>query len=82
LRIALKKSEQVTAIVSQNRDAYEEGLRPGWTSLKEYWQNSAKEGRDALRSAFTPGTTRYQYLHGVDDPSLASPDGPPPDNFY
>jgi pimeloyl-ACP methyl ester carboxylesterase len=82
LRIALKHPERVAAIVSQNGNAYEEGLSAGWNSLREYWQNPTTEGRDALRSAFTPETTLYQYVKGVADPSLVSPDGPALDNFY
>ena len=82
LRIALKHPERVTAVVSQNGNAYEEGLSAGWNSLREYWRSPTKEGRDALRSAFTPETTLYQYVKGVADESLVSPDGPALDNFY
>jgi pimeloyl-ACP methyl ester carboxylesterase len=82
LRIALKHPERITAIISQNGNAYDEGLSAGWNSLREYWQKPTKEGRDALRSAFTPATMLYQYMQGVDDTSLVSPDGPALDNFY
>jgi pimeloyl-ACP methyl ester carboxylesterase len=82
LRIALKHPERVTAIISQNGNAYEEGMSPGWNSLREYWKKPTKEGRDALRSAFTPETTLYQYVQGVKDASRISPDGPALDNFY
>lgn len=82
LRIALKHPERVSAIISQNGNAYEEGLSTGWNSLREYWQKPTKEGRDALRSAFTTETTLYQYMQGVEDRSLVSPDGPALDNFY
>jgi pimeloyl-ACP methyl ester carboxylesterase len=82
LRIALKHPERVTAIISQNGNAYEEGLSAGWNSLREYWKNPTTEGRDALRVAFTPETTLYQYLHGVEHQSLVSPDGPALDNYY
>jgi pimeloyl-ACP methyl ester carboxylesterase len=82
LRIALKHPERVTAIISQNGNAYEEGLSAGWNSLREYWEKPTREGRDALRSAFTPETTLYQYIKGVADDSLVSPDGPALDNFY
>jgi pimeloyl-ACP methyl ester carboxylesterase len=82
LRIALKHPDRVTAVVSQNGNAYEEGLSTGWNSLREYWRNPTKEGRDALRGAFTPETTLYQYVKGVADESLVSPDGPALDNFY
>lgn len=82
LRIALNRPERVTAIISQNGNAYEEGLSGGWTSLREYWQKPTSEGREALRSAFTPTTTLYQYVQGVTDASLVSPDGPSLDNYY
>ena len=82
LRIALKHPERVTAIISQNGNAYEEGLSAGWNSLREYWQKPTREGREALRSAFTPETTLYQYVQGVADSSLVSPDGPSLDNYY
>src|SRR5215471_16493665 len=82
LRIALKHPERVTAIISQNGNAYEEGLSSGWNSLRDYWQKPTKEGRDALRSAFTPETTLYQYVQGAKDASLVSPDGPSLDNYY
>jgi pimeloyl-ACP methyl ester carboxylesterase len=82
LRIALKHPDRVTAIISQNGNAYDEGLSAGWNSLREYWRKPTKEGREALRSAFTAETTFYQYMQGVEDPSLVSPDGPALDNFY
>jgi pimeloyl-ACP methyl ester carboxylesterase len=82
LRIALNRPERVTAIISQNGNAYEEGLSAGWNSLREYWQKPTSEGREALRRAFTPSTTLYQYMQGVADASLVSPDGPSLDNYY
>jgi pimeloyl-ACP methyl ester carboxylesterase len=82
LRIALKHPRRVTAIISQNGNAYEEGLSAGWDGMRELWQKPTKEGREALRSAFTPETTLYQYLQGVQDASLVSPDGPALDNYY
>jgi pimeloyl-ACP methyl ester carboxylesterase len=82
LRLALKHPERITAIISQNGNAYEEGLSPGWNSLRDYWRKPTEEGRDALRSAFTVEATHYQYLKGVTDASLVSPDGPALDNCY
>lgn len=82
LRIALKHPERITAIISQNGNAYEEGLSAGWNSLREYWKKPTDEGREALRSAFTAETTLYQYVKGVADASLVSPDGPALDNYY
>jgi pimeloyl-ACP methyl ester carboxylesterase len=72
----------VSAIISQNGNAYEEGLSAGWNSLREYWQKPTEQARDVLRSAFTPEATLYQYVQGVKDASLVSPDGPALDNFY
>jgi pimeloyl-ACP methyl ester carboxylesterase len=82
LRIACHRPERVKAIISQNGNAYEEGLSTGWNSLREYWRNPTPEVREALRSAFTPETTLYQYTHGVADRSLVSPDGPSLDEYY
>jgi pimeloyl-ACP methyl ester carboxylesterase len=78
LRIACNRPERVRAIISQNGNAYEEGLSPGWNSLREYWRKPTAEAREALRSAFTAETTLYQYTQGVRDRSLVSPDGPFP----
>ena len=82
LRIALNHPERIAAIISQNGNAYEEGLSEGWNSLRAYWKNPTSEAREALRSAFTPKTTLYQYTQGVTDASLVSPDGLSLDNYY
>lgn len=82
LRIALNHPERIKAIISQNGNAYNEGLSTGWDSMREYWRKPTPEGREALRSAFTPKTTLYQYMQGVTDPSVVSPDGPALDNYY
>ena len=81
-RMAHNHPERITAIITQNGNAYEEGLSAGWSSFREYWRNPTRERREALRSALTPEATRYQYLHGVADPSLVSPDGMALDNYY
>jgi pimeloyl-ACP methyl ester carboxylesterase len=82
LRIAVNHPERITAIISQNGNAYEEGLSEGWNSLRAYWKNPTGEAREALRSAFTPEATLYQYTQGVADASLVSPDGLSLDNYY
>ena len=82
LRIALNHPERITAIISQNGNAYDEGLSEGWNSFREYWKNPTSEAREALRSALTPKATLYQYTHGVTDASLVSPDGLSLDNYY
>jgi pimeloyl-ACP methyl ester carboxylesterase len=82
LRIALKHPERIAAIISQNGNAYEEGLSDGWHPIRAYWRAPTKANRDALRSFLSPETTVWQYTHGASDPSAVSPDGYSLDNFY
>ena len=82
LRIALKHPERITAIVSQNGNAYEEGLSEGWNPIRTYWREPTQANRDALRSFLSPETTLFQYTQGVGDPSLVSPDGRSLDDHY
>jgi pimeloyl-ACP methyl ester carboxylesterase len=82
LRIAAKHPERITAIISQNGNAYEEGLSEGWSPVRAYWREPTQANRDALRSFLTPETTLFQYTHGVADPSLVSPDGRSLDDHY
>ncbi|QOZ36871.1 alpha/beta fold hydrolase [Bradyrhizobium sp. CCBAU 53421] len=81
-RLALKHPERITAIISQNGNAYEEGLSDGWTPIKAYWQDPSPANRDALRAFLTPKTTRWQYTHGTPDPQAVSPDGQNLDNYH
>jgi pimeloyl-ACP methyl ester carboxylesterase len=74
LRLALAHPEKITAIVSQNGNAYEEGLSQGWNPIQKYWKEPTTENRAALRAFLTPETTRYQYVHGVADESLIAPE--------
>ena len=82
LRIAAKHPERITAIISQNGNAYEDGLSEGWSPIQAYWREPTQANRDALRSFLAPETTRFQYTHGVSDPSLVSPDGRSLDDYY
>jgi pimeloyl-ACP methyl ester carboxylesterase len=82
LRIAVKHPDRITGIISQNGNAYEEGLSEGWTPIRAYWQEPSQANRDALRSFLTPATTRWQYIHGVADETTVSPDGLSLDNLY
>jgi pimeloyl-ACP methyl ester carboxylesterase len=82
LRIALKHPERITAIVSQNGNAYEEGLSDGWNPIRKYWEDPSQANRDALRAFLKPETTVWQYTHGVSDATRVSPDGYSLDNFY
>jgi pimeloyl-ACP methyl ester carboxylesterase len=81
-RMAIRHPERITAIISQNGNAYEEGLSDGWTPIRAYWENASQANRQALRAFLTPETTRWQYTHGVPDPANVSPDGQNLDNFY
>ena len=81
-RIATKHPDRITAIISQNGNAYEEGLSDGWKPLRAYWQEPSQANRDALRAFLAPETTRWQYTHGVADVTMVSPDGLSLDNFY
>src|ERR1700685_1498509 len=81
-RLAVKHPERVTAIISQNGNAYLEGLSDGWNPVRAYWENNSPANREALRKFLSPETTVWQYTHGVPDPSAVSPDGYSLDNFY
>ena len=82
LRIAVKHPDRITAIISQNGNAYEEGLSDGWNPIRAYWQDASEQNRKALRAFLAPETTRWQYTHGVSSEALVSPDGIALDNFY
>jgi pimeloyl-ACP methyl ester carboxylesterase len=73
-RLALACPDRVTAIVSQNGNAYVEGLSAGWNPIQAYWREPSTANREALRTLLTPETTRWQYVHGVADPSAVSPE--------
>jgi pimeloyl-ACP methyl ester carboxylesterase len=81
-RIAAKHPDRITAIISQNGNAYEEGLSDGWNPIRAYWREPSPANREALRAFLSPDTTRWQYTHGVSDGTTVSPDGQSLDNFY
>ncbi|HTB67292.1 MAG TPA: alpha/beta hydrolase [Steroidobacteraceae bacterium] len=81
-RIATGHPERISAIISQNGNAYEEGLSEGWNPIRAYWQDPSQENRTALRAFLAPEATRWQYTHGVADEASVSPDGIALDNFY
>ncbi|HTV86726.1 MAG TPA: alpha/beta hydrolase [Dyella sp.] len=81
-RLAVKHPERIAGIISQNGNAYVEGLSDGWNPIRAYWETPSPENRQALRALLAPETTRWQYVHGVADESLISPDGIALDNYY
>ena len=81
-RLAVRRPERITAIISQNGNAYTEGLSDGWNPIRAYWREPTQANRDAIRTLVQPETTVWQYTHGVADPSAVSPDGYTLDNYY
>jgi pimeloyl-ACP methyl ester carboxylesterase len=82
LRVALANPERIAAIITQNGNAYEEGLSEGWNPIERYWREPTDANRQALRTLLAPDSVRWQYTHGVPDPSLVSPDGSALDSYY
>jgi pimeloyl-ACP methyl ester carboxylesterase len=74
LRLALAHPERITAIISQNGNAYEEGLSDGWNPIQKYWKEPTAENRAALREFLKPEATQWQYSHGVQDAALLAPE--------
>jgi pimeloyl-ACP methyl ester carboxylesterase len=81
-RLAVKHPDRITAIISQNGNAYEEGLSDGWNPIRAYWQDASTANRNALRDFLKPESTIWQYTHGVPDATQISPDGYSLDNYY
>jgi pimeloyl-ACP methyl ester carboxylesterase len=76
-RLAMSNPERVTAIISQNGNAYEEGLGDAWGPIRTYWSAPTPENRDVLRqNILNLEGTRWQYTHGV-----ANPDGVAPESY-
>jgi len=74
-RLAMARPERVTAIISQNGNAYEEGLGDSWAPIRRYWKEPTQEKREVLRTnILTLEGTRWQYTHGVDDPENIAPE--------
>jgi pimeloyl-ACP methyl ester carboxylesterase len=73
-RLALRRPERITAIITQNGNAYLEGLSEGWNPIQAYWKDPSPQNRTALRAFLTPETTRWQYTHGEPNPERLSPD--------
>ena len=81
-RIATRHPERITAIISQNGNADEEGLSDGWNPVRAYWKEPSQANREAIRTMVAPQTTIWQYTHGVPDTARVSPDGCGLDNYY
>jgi pimeloyl-ACP methyl ester carboxylesterase len=73
-RLALRHPERITALVVQNGNAYEEGLKEFWKPIKAYWADGSRAHREALRAALSLQATKSQYLDGVRDATRIAPD--------
>jgi pimeloyl-ACP methyl ester carboxylesterase len=74
-RVAMAHPERVTAIVSQNGNAYEEGLGDAWAPIRQYWTTPSAANRETLRQALGPAGLRSQYTDGVPNPDVIAPEG-------
>src|SRR6201999_1869545 len=66
-RLAVANPAKITGIISQNGNAYEEGLSGGWKPMQDYWASPTVENRNKLRTFTNAETTQWQYVHGVGD---------------
>jgi len=73
-RMASAHPERITALVSQNGNAYEEGLSQGWNPIQTYWREPSTAHREALRGFLTPATVQWQYTHGTTHPERIAPE--------
>lgn len=73
-RLAASRPERVTALISQNGNAYVEGLSDGWNPIRAYWESATEENRNNLRAFLKAETTSFQYTHGESDTSLIAPE--------
>ena len=73
-RLALEHPERITALITQNGNAYEEGIGQVFDPMREYWRKPSAENRSALRELLEPESIRWQYTHGVTDSSVIAPE--------
>jgi len=73
-RLAVRHPERITALISQNGNAYLEGLSEGWNPIQAYWKDASPQNRAALRAFLKPEATQWQYTHGVPNPERLAPD--------
>jgi pimeloyl-ACP methyl ester carboxylesterase len=73
-RLALMAPERVTAIVSQNGNAYDEGLGDAWQPIQRYWRDPSPANRNAIRAGLNLDGVRQEYASGIPDPTLIKPE--------
>src|SRR5215469_2837236 len=74
-RLAMARPERITAIVSQNGNAYEEGLGDAWGPIRQYWAAPTAENRETIRKGLNPGGLRREYALGIPNPNVIAPEG-------
>jgi pimeloyl-ACP methyl ester carboxylesterase len=74
-RLSMARPDRVTAIVSQNGNAYEEGLGDAWAPIRRYWSEPSPENRETVRKALSPDGIKWQYTAGVPNPDVIAPEG-------
>jgi pimeloyl-ACP methyl ester carboxylesterase len=74
LRLAMANPEKITGIITQNGNAYEEGLSNEWNPIQRYWKDPSQANRDSLKDFVSKEATWFQYHEGVSDPSLIAPE--------
>ncbi|HTA52798.1 MAG TPA: alpha/beta hydrolase [Candidatus Acidoferrum sp.] len=74
-RLAMAHPERVTAIVSQNGNAYEEGLGSAWAPIRRYWEHPTTENREAIRKGLNPEGIKREYAVGIPNPEVIAPEG-------
>lgn len=74
LRLALARPDAITAIISQNGNAYEEGLSDGWAPTRAYWADPSPANRETMRGMLTLESIRWQYTHGAPDETQVAPE--------
>jgi pimeloyl-ACP methyl ester carboxylesterase len=74
-RLAMARPECITAIVSQNGNAYEEGLGNAWAPIRRYWNEPTAENREAIRKGLNPEGMRREYSSGIPNPNVIAPEG-------
>jgi pimeloyl-ACP methyl ester carboxylesterase len=81
-RLAVANPEKITGIISQNGNAYIEGLSDGWNPIQKYWAEPTEENRNNLKMMVAAGTTQWQYFTGVSDATLIAPESYSLDQFF
>ncbi len=81
-RLAVKHPERVQALIVQNGNAYEEGLREFWKPFRAYWKKRTEKNAEPLKKFLNLGATKWQYTHGVRNPEVISPDNWIVDQYF